>query len=86
MAPGVAWRRTIRTIGEGCQILSRKLVNGVSADSASVQMTVNLQLPIQIQLPVDELQQPAKTASARNAPYVPIPLSSVPISVFQHSP
>jgi hypothetical protein len=87
LAPGVAWCRAVRSIEEECfTLVSRKLVNGVPADSASVQMTVNLQLPIQIQLLVDELQQPAKTASAQNAPCGPIPLSSVLISVFQHSP
>jgi hypothetical protein len=87
MAPDVVGFRSVRTIDQECFILvSRKLVNGVSADSASVQMTVDLQLPIQIQLLVDELQQPAKTAGAHNAPYGLIILSSALISVFQHSP
>jgi len=47
-------------------LVARKLVNGITADIASVQMIVDLQLPIQIQLLVDELQQPAKTACAHN--------------------
>ena len=87
LAPGVAWCRAVRSIEEECfTLVSRKLVNGVPADSASVQMTVNLQLPIQIQLLVDELQQAVKTACAHNAPYGLIPLTSVQHPVLQQSP
>ena len=61
-------------IDEKCFIpVARKLVNGITADIASVQMIVNLQFPVQIQLLVDELQQPPKTASAHNTPAAPSP-------------
>jgi len=36
--------------------VARKPAKGVTADIASIQMIVKLQLPIQIQLLVDELQ------------------------------
>jgi hypothetical protein len=48
--------------------VARKLVIGIPADIASVQMIVNLQLPIQVQLLVGELQQPAKIAYAHSSP------------------
>jgi acetolactate synthase regulatory subunit len=55
--------------------VARKLVNGITADIASIQMIVNAQLPIQIQLLVDQLQKPPKTASAHNtAPPRPHPV------------
>jgi hypothetical protein len=39
-----------------------KLVNGITADFASVQMIMAFKLLIQLQLLVEELQQTAKTA------------------------
>ena len=55
--------------------VARELVNSVTADIASVQMIVDLELGIQIQLLVEELQQPPKTASAHSTPpAVPSPL------------
>lgn len=73
----------MRAINEQCVILvAHKLVNGITADIASIQVTVDLQLPIQIQLPVYELQEPVKTACAHIAPFGPIALMSVTQHLF----
>jgi hypothetical protein len=67
---------------EGCSAqFAQKVVSGIAANAASVQMIVDLQLPIQIQLFVDELQQPVKAACAHNAPWQTIAPTSVPNSV-----
>jgi hypothetical protein len=46
--------------------VARKLVHGITADIAQVQMIVDLQLLIQIQLLVDELHKPPKAACAHS--------------------
>jgi hypothetical protein len=75
---GVARRASI---DEKCFIpVARKLVYGITADIASVQVIVDFQVPIQIQLLVDELQQPVETACAHNDLYWPITFMSM-----QHS-
>jgi hypothetical protein len=52
--------------------IPRKFVNGIAADLASVQMMIDLQLPVQIQPFVDELHQPVKTAFAHIALSTPV--------------
>jgi hypothetical protein len=77
----------VRTIDEKCPIpVARKVVSGITADIAAVQMIAELKLPIRIQLIVDELQQPVKAACTHDAPYGPIALTSVQHSVRSVQP
>jgi hypothetical protein len=65
--PAHGWFFAECAIDDKCLIpIARNLTNSISADTASVQMIVDLQLSIQIQLLVDQLQKTIKTACAHN--------------------
>jgi hypothetical protein len=73
------WLPAVCALAEKCHVsIPRKLVNGIAADLAAVQMTVDLQLPIQIQLFVEESQKPVKTACAHTPPFTSVAPISVP--------
>jgi hypothetical protein len=81
------WFHAVRAMAEkGFIPVPRKMVNGVTADIASVQMIIGRELLIQIQLFVDELQQPIKIACAHSTSCRPVTLRSLQSSHTSQRP
>jgi len=79
------WLHTRRAIDkERSSQVARKLVNGITADIASVQVIVDLELAVCIQLLVEQLQEAAETAGIPSTPHSITPSSPEPLSVVEH--